>query len=247
MLHRNVEPPSQYVDDRLSHEEPKSRMQKLRSGGLLPERRTPLLTWLAIILLCYTVSLQEQVFALFTSVRCTPATVRAGTNATCSISTFQLAAETDLSITQLGEAGNIVLRSTAPHAYQVSFSTAKAGGAGVRVKHALSTSWSMVEVLPGPAIGRVELECAPKRVRVGEDVRCAVVPRDRFGNAADVEKPTGAPASYFSVARTGGAGEVVVQDASVSFAAAQVGRAGVAVTLDGVRVQDDVEVVADVV
>jgi hypothetical protein len=33
----------------------------------------------------------------------------------------------------------------------------------------------------------------------------------------------------------------------VSFAAAQVGRAGVAVTLDGVRVQDDVEVVADVV
>lgn len=99
----------------------------------------------------------------------------------------------------------------------------------------------------GDGQGEPGLECAPKRVRVGEDVRCAVVPRDRFGNAADVEKPTGAPASYFSVARTGGAGEVVVQDASVSFAAAQVGRAGVAVTLDGVRVQDDVEVVADVV
>ena len=75
MLHRNVEASSTYVDDRLSHEEPKSRMQKLRSGGLLRERRTPLLTWLAIILLCYTVSLQEQVFALFTSVHCSPATV----------------------------------------------------------------------------------------------------------------------------------------------------------------------------
>ena len=47
MLHRNVEASSTYVDDRLSHEEPKSRMQKLRSGGLLRERRTPLLTWLA--------------------------------------------------------------------------------------------------------------------------------------------------------------------------------------------------------
>jgi hypothetical protein len=244
MLHRNVEASSTYVDDRLSHEEPKSRMQKLRSGGLLRERRTPLLTWLAIILLCYTVSLQEQVFALFTSVHCSPATVPAGANVTCSISTFQLAAETDLSITQLGEAGSIVLRSTAPHAYQVSFGTAKAGGAGVRVKHALSTSWSMVEVLPGPAIGRVELSCAPRRVRVGEEVRCAVVPRDSLGNAADVEKPAGAPATYFSVARTGGAGEVVVHDAYVSFVAATVGRAGVAVTLDRVRVLDDVEVVA---
>ena len=101
----------------------------------------------------------------------------------------------------------------------------------------------MVEVLPGPAIGRVELSCAPRRVRVGEEVRCAVVPRDRFGNAADVEKPAGAPATYFSVARTGGAGEVVVHDAYVSFVAATVGRAGVAVTLDRVRVLDDVEVV----
>ena len=247
MLHRNpVDPSGTYVDDRLSHE-PKSRMQKLRSGGLLPERRTPLLTWLAIILLCYTVSLQEQIFALFTSVHCAPATVRAGTNATCSISTFQLAAETDLSITQLGEAGTIVLRSTAPHAYQVGFSTVKAGGAGVRVKHALSTSWSMVEVLPGAAVGRVELDCLPKRVHVGEEVRCTIVPRDRFGNAADVEKPEGASASYFSVARTGGAGEVVVQDAFVAFAATKAGRAGVAVTLDGMRVQDDVEVIADVV
>ena len=98
MLHRNAEALGDaYVDDRLSHE-PKSRLQKLRSGGLLPERRTPLLAWLAIILICYTVSLQEQAFALFTSVQCIPATVRAGANATCSISTFHLAAETDRSL-----------------------------------------------------------------------------------------------------------------------------------------------------
>ena len=39
MLHRNVEASSTYVDDRLSHEEPKSRMQKLRSGGDTEEVR----------------------------------------------------------------------------------------------------------------------------------------------------------------------------------------------------------------
>ena len=70
--------------------------------------------------------------------------------------------------------------------------------------------------------------------------------RDRFGNAADVERPSGAPTSYFSVARTGGAGGVKVRDAFVSFAATRAGLAGIAVTLGGVRVQDDVEVVADV-
>eukprot|EP00966_Prymnesium_polylepis_P050824 1176849-Prymnesium_polylepis.1 len=74
--------------------------------------------------------------------------------------------------------------------------------------------WSSatVEVLAGAATGRVEVACTPPRVRVGEEVRCTVVPRDRFGNVAEVEKPEGASSSYFSVAKTGVAGELTVHD-----------------------------------
>lgn len=231
------QPAAEYVDERLLGE-PKSHTQKGRMG-----RTPPWLTWLAVIVFCYTVSLQEQLFALLTSVRCYPETVLAGANATCTITTFFLAAEADLSITQLGAAGPVALLGAQPHRYDVSFSTATAGGAGVRVQHALVSSWSLIEVLPAPAAGKVEVSCAPQRVRPGQEVRCTVVPRDRFGNEADVEKPADAPASFFSVTRTGGAGELTVHDTYVAFAAgAEPGRAGVAVTLGGVRVEASVEV-----
>ena len=235
MNHRTVSSSSDYVDDRLSYE-PKYKRK------LLPASKVPLLTWLAVMLVCYTLQLQEQLYAFFTSVRCEPPIVRAGTNVTCAISTFQLAHETDLSITQLGTAGPIVALSTQPHAYRVRFSTAKAGGAGVRVQHVLASSWSMVEVLPGPAVGRVEVGCEPRRVAVGEEVRCTVVPRDRFGNHADVEKPADAPADYFSVRPTGGAGKVTVYDTYVSFAAVRGPLAGVVVTLGSARVEAQVDV-----
>ena len=76
------QPAAEYVDERLLGE-PKSHTQKGRMG-----RTPPWLTWLAVIVFCYTVSLQEQLFALLTSVRCYPETVLAGANATCTITTF---------------------------------------------------------------------------------------------------------------------------------------------------------------
>ena len=50
---------------------------------------------------------------------------------------------------------------------------------------------------------------------------------------AEVEKPEGAPQSYFAVARAGTAGELTVHDTYVSFAPEAAGRAGVSVTLGG--------------
>ena len=164
MLHRSAatdapdDRTAAYVDDRLLAE-PKSHAQKLGARGMLPSwppaRATPVLIWVAVFFVCYTVSLQEQLFALFTSVDCSPAEVPAGTNATCAIKTLWLAAEADLSITPLGNAGPIMLLGHTPHRYDVSFGTVKAGAA-------LSSRF-----------GR------PKRAAVGEgDVEEPVVERD---------------------------------------------------------------------
>ena len=232
-----------YVDDRLLGE-PKNADEKApREGNSL---QGWLLRLCAVLIGCYLTGLQELVFAGFTTVSCEPrgGTVRAGTNVTCEIVTAPLSSETDLSITQLGHAGPIALLETAgrEHVYRVTFSTSRAGRAGVRVTHMLLWSSASVEVVPAAATGRVEVACTPRSVRVGEEVRCTVEPRDRFGNLAEVEKPEGASSSYFSVAHTGSAGELKVQDTFVAFSPNAAGRAGVAVTLDGVRSESEVQV-----
>ena len=230
-----------YADDRLLGE-PKSSAQKPPREG---SAQGCLVRLGAVLVGCYLTGLHELVFAGFTTISCVPSVVRAGTNVTCQIMTAPLSSELDLSITQLGHAGPIALLEEAgreQHTYRVTFSTTHAGSAGVRVTHMLFWSTSNVEVQPAPATGSVEVACTPAHVRVGEEVRCAVTPRDQYGNIAEVEKPDGAASSYFSVTRTGNAGELSVHDSFVAFSASTAGRAGVAVTLDGIRSTSEVEV-----
>ena len=232
-----------FVDDRLAAE-PKARSDKPKVGepSSLPVR---LFRVGAAVAACYMVGAHELVLAAFTSVTCAPAIVRAGGNATCDVRTGALSSDADLSITQTGGAGRIVLLSESAHAYRVSFSTRTAGAAGVRVSHSIFWSSAAVEVLAGPARS-VDVECAPARAAPGKEVRCAVTPRDAFGNAAEVEKPAGAPANYFAVSAVGDATNLVVHDTDVSFTlGGEAGsRAGIAVTLDGRRVESTVEVAA---
>ena len=238
------EPSDADVDDRLLGE-PKSAHQK-------PERLDDqsLQGWIlrlcAVLAGCYLLGVHELVLAAFTSISCHPAdgTVRAGTNVTCEIVTAFLSSEMALSLTQIGSAGPIALvDGTQKHRYEVTFSTSKAGFAGVRVTHHLFWSSGSVEVMPASAFGRVEVNCDPPNVRMGQEVRCGIRPRDIYGNLAEVERPDGAAADYFSVAKTGSAGDLAVHDTFVSFFARAMGRAGISVTLNGVRTSSDVEVV----
>ena len=230
-----------YVDDRLLGE-PKSAQQK-PPRLLWGELQRLILRLVAVLAGCYLLDLQELVLAAFTSVSCQAGVVRAGTNVTCEIVTASLSAETSLSITQLGGAGAIaLLEGSGEHRYQVTFATAQAGFAGVRVSHQLFWSSATVEVHPAAAVGPVDVSCTPLRVHVGDTVRCAVVPRDRFGNPAEVEKPNSAPDDYFGVTAMGRADELAVHDTHVSFIARAAGRAGIVVILDGARTSSDVEV-----
>jgi hypothetical protein len=234
-----------FVDDRLAAE-PKAQTQKPRAGedgG--SSSLTTALRICAVLAACYIVGVHELVFAAFVSVTCTPSVVPAGANVTCMVSTGSLSSEAELTITQTGTAGRLVLLSETAQAYLVSFSTRAAGVAGVRLSHSL-IFWSSasVEVLPGPAVS-VDVLCAPPRVAAGTQVRCAVTPRDQFGNAAEVAKPAGVADDYFGVTQVGGATQLAVHDDHVSFVAGGAGaRAGVAVMLDGRRVESTVVVVA---
>ena len=236
-----------FVDDRLAAE-PKAHKPRAEASSL-PVR---LARVAALLGACYLVGVHELVFAALTSVRCAPTTVRAGANVTCDVATGALSSDADLSITQTGGAGQIALLSEGAHAYRITFGTRAAGAAGVRVSHSIFWSHAAVEVLAGPAV-TVEVDCSladgVTAAAVGSEVRCAVTPRDAYGNAAEVEKPEGAPEGYFTVTHVGGASKLAVHDTEVSFVVAQpvggkAGRAGVAVTLDGTRVESTVAVAA---
>ena len=135
-----------YVDERLVSEQPKKRR---RVGAASPVGFA--VRVLMVVALCYLIGAQELFLACFTSVSCEPGVVTAGSNVTCSIRTSVLAAETDLSITQIGEAGPIRLLDSTQHAYVVSFSTAVAAPSGVRVAHSLLWRSSQVEGAPQAA------------------------------------------------------------------------------------------------
>ena len=229
-----------FVDDRLAAE-PKAHADKTRAEPV--SGFVKLLRIAALVVCCYLVGVQELVLAAFTSVSCAPVVATAGSNVTCDVQTGMLSSEADLSITQIGAAGRIVLLSESAHAYRVAFGTRAAGAAGVRVAHSIFWSVASVEVVAGPAV-RVEVDCGEQSAAVGTEVRCAVMPRDAFGNVADVEPPEGRAKSYFAVARVGGATDLKVHDAHVSFVVGgEVGaRCGIAVTLDGTRVESTVEV-----
>lgn len=238
---------SSFVDPRAAAEaEPKARTKQ---SQLQPQAslQTRVLRALIAIAGCFVLGVHEVIFSAFTSVRCEPAVVRAGTNVTCEVRTGRLAGDADLSITQTGNAGRIVLLSESAHAYRVAFGTRVAGDAGVRVSHAIFWSSASVEVVAGPA-RRVDVLCAPpagaQTVAAGLQVRCDVTPRDEHGNAADVVRPEGAPETYFAVSHVGGATQLQVHDTHVSFVAGgdAGSRCGIAVTLDGKRVESTVEV-----
>ena len=198
----------------------------------------------AALVACYLLGVQDLLLAALTSVNCQPSTIRAGSNVTCEITTGALSSEADLSITQTGSAGRIIMLSDVAHAYRVAFSTRLAGQAGVRVSHSIFWSSASVEVIAKPAV-LVEIACEPKAAPVGSSVRCAVTPRDEYGNAAEVEKPEeGGDGHYFAVTHVGGAKDLAVHDADVSFVVGgEVGsKAGIAVTLNGRRVEGTVEV-----
>ena len=181
------------------------------------------------------------------AVECAPLVPTAGTNVTCSIRSRSGGA--DVRIVQQGTAGLITLLSDAAEGggeYRVSFATASAGPAGVRVVGPLIWRSVWVDVV-ALAASTTDVSCAPARAVQGEEVRCAVVPRDVFGNLADVVTPPEAPAHYFSVSRIGAARDVTVHDADVSFvvgAGTGDARAGIAVTLDGRRSEATIEVVS---
>jgi hypothetical protein len=198
-----------------------------------------------LVLVCYVCGVYELLCALGTSVTCTPTTVTAGSAVSCVVTTLSLAQERDLSLTPLGDARSISMVGSAPHTYQLQFGTGVAGVVGVRLQHSWLYRTAAVDVLPAAARGaQTEVACAPARVKPGEQVRCSVVPRDEFGNAGEVVRPAGSAAGFFSVSRTGSAGEVTVHDTFVEFVAGEAGSAGISVTLDGVVKAHAVEVSA---
>ena len=235
-----------WVDDRLAGE-PKAPGQKATRQGA-SHWPTRFFQAAAVIAACYIIGVHELVFAAFTSVHCTPSMVQAGRNVSCSISMGRFGSEADLSITQVGVAGQITLVDESSHSYRIAFGTRKAGDAGVRVTHSMFWSTSWVEVVAAPAVS-IDVKCGPPRVALGTAVNCAVTPRDRFGNEGEVERPPGSESSYFSVYATGCARELVVHDAHVSLFAGDAAsgstactRAGVSVILDGSTVSSAVDV-----
>ena len=232
------------------------RLAKPRSARLGDSRVRRALRMAALTLACYLIGMHELVLALFTKVDCMPSEVQAGANVTCMIATGRLSSEVDLSITQTGAAGPIALLSEAPHAYKIAFATTAAGAAGVRVSHSVFWSSSSIDVLAAPAewadvscaeqhhtAGAEHAAMVPAVVAPGATVHCSVTPRDRFGNPAEVQRPSGAPSGYFAVSAIGGASQLAVHDTYVSFVAGmQAGRAGVAITLNGARVERTVQI-----
>ena len=199
---------------------------------------------------CWALGLYEVVCAVFTHVDCMPRSVPAGGTVTCELGTLAVAAERQLSLAPTGAAGSITLVASEPHRYIISFATAAAGRAGVRVQHSLVHTSDEVEVMSGPAVGNAtSVRCEPRRAPPGSLVRCAIGVRDSYGNAAEVVRPLGAPPSYFAVSRLGAAGEITVQDAHVEFTvvadSAEASAAGVSVTLEGVTRSDAVDVARD--
>jgi hypothetical protein len=231
-----------WVDDRLAAE-PKAPGQK-RSRDAKTFSAKNLMRLGAIAAACWLIGAHQLVFAIFTGVSCSPSTVRAGSNISCTITRSALASESDLSITQVGNAGAITLVDEASTQYRVTFSTRAAGAAGVRVTHSLfwRTSWAEVQAAPAAT---VDVACEPAQVAPRAEVRCAVTPRDVFGNVAEVEKPPGASADYFSVQAVGGARDIVVHDEHVSLVAGDApgSRAGIAVVLAGTRMEGSVAVI----
>lgn len=230
-----------WVDERIRlSDKHKSARQKPRSSTSADVR-----TVLLVAAGCWLVGLHQLVFAWFTRVECMPATVLAGENVTCTITTAALSGEAALSVTQTFSAGPLSMVSAAAHSYRVTFATRLDGFAGVRVRHALFATGSEVEVVAGPAVpGSVEVRCVPERVVRGGVVSCAVTPRDAQGNPQfDVVRPADAEPEYFSVAPVGSAHNLTVHRTAVSFLAGRPRRAGIAVTLGGIRAESRVEVI----
>ena len=97
--------------------------------------------------------------------------------------------------------------------------------------------------LAGPARS-VDVDCTPKLVAADAEVRCDVTPRDLYGNVADVEPSVDGSSGRFTVSFLGRAASGAVHDDHVSFVVAS-GRghtAGIAVSLDGRRVESIVEI-----
>lgn len=231
---------SAFVDDRVLAE-PKARSDKPATGAPT-SLGVKILRLVVFLVACALLGVQDMLFAALTTVSCQPAVVRAGTNVTCDVRTGLFSTDADLSITQTGTAGMLWLLSESVHSYRVAFATSRAGAAGVRLTHSIFWSRATVEVVPAAA-ATVEVLCAPPKVMAGAEVKCDVTPRDAFGNPADVEKPPGAADSYFSVSHVGGATALAVHDTYVSFVAGESGsRCGVAVVLDGRRVESVVQV-----
>lgn len=181
-----------WVDPRLRlAEEPKTPSSKghtfAGAGGSVCSRRECLMLT-ALFVLAYLSGAEEIIFAYFTTLRCEPAIIRAGTNVTCEMSTSAYSREYDLSISQRGGAGPIELLASEPHWYRVTFATGTAGAAGLRARHAIFWTSSWVEVVAGPAVSAA-VECGPPRVAPGAKVHCMVTTRDAHGNLAEVEKP----------------------------------------------------------
>lgn len=230
--------PSSWVDDRLAAE-PKLDAQKRRRGISVQL----LLRIGTLVLIAYVVRVQDLLFASLTSVACTPATVQAGANVTCDITTSRFASEMGLSITPLGSAGLLTLIADTTRTHRIGFTTKMTGDAGVRVTHFLFFATSVVNVLPGPVVA-VDVRCWPNEVAPGSNVKCSVEPRDAFANLAEVERPADAPADFFAVTRIGTAADLVVHDAFVSFVAQAPGQAGVRIILNGRRAAESVVTVS---
>ena len=241
----NEEEADSWVDHRLAGE-PKAAWHKRAPTHGSGSMWRPMLRISALAAVGYLLGVHDMLFAALSDVRCVPAVVQAGHNVTCTITLVGSLHDAALSLTPIGTAGAIALLDdeAVANTYRITFATATAGEAGVRIAQSIFWSTSLVEVAAGQAT-TVGVACAPPSVAAGAQVRCTVTPVDVYGNAADVQKPANAPAGYFSVSRVGGARELSVHDTFVSFRAAEGegGRAGVAITLNGRRVESTVAVI----
>lgn len=235
-----------FIDPRVTAQqaEPKAPSDKPQASLAAGSLVIRLLRIIAALAASYLLGVHELLFAGFTHVSCAPNPVRAGANVTCKVRTGALSSDTDLSITQTGTAGQIALLSESAHAYIIAFATRKTGAAGVSLSHSIFWSDASVEVIAGQARS-VDVDCTPKLAAADAEVRCAVTPRDVYGNPAEVEPGESGPASRFTVTHLGRATKLEVHDDYVSFVAASAGdgrKAGIAVSLDGRRVESIVNI-----
>jgi hypothetical protein len=237
--------PAAWIDDRLASDKLHKQHTQQRHGGMVAY----ILRVAILLLVCYMIGVQQLAFTALTSVQCTPQAVLAGSNVTCVITTSPHATETLLFVTQVtsGQAAPFFQLEDYAHTHRVTFATRAEGFAGVRVSHLFFWASSVVEVLPGVA-SSVEVLCTPPVAMLGTNVQCAVSPHDEFGNLAEVEPPPSGAKNFFTVTRIGCARDLVVHDTFVAFVAGIPGnecvgnRAGVAVTLDGQRVESTIAV-----